>query len=118
MQAFADLPVLLPAPFDPRDRHALHLFTLLVDLDRLRATRDQILSALQAENIGVGVHYTAVHLHPYYRETFGYARGDFPNAEFIADRTLSLPFSTKLTDSDVEDVTTAVRKVLSAYEKG
>ena len=45
-----------------------------------------------------------MHLHPYYRETFGFARGDFPNAEFISDRTISIPFSTKLTDSDVEDV--------------
>jgi dTDP-4-amino-4,6-dideoxygalactose transaminase len=117
MEAFAGLPVLLPAPFDERDRHGLHLFTLLADLDHLNATRDQILSALQAENVGVGVHYTAVHLHPYYRKTFGYSPGDFPNAEFIADRTLSLPFSTKLTDGDVEDVIRAVRKVFRAFAK-
>ncbi len=117
MEAFAGLPVILPAPPAEGDRHAFHLFTLLVDTDHLSATRDQILAALQAENIGVGVHYTAVHLQPYYRDTYGFARGDFPNAEFISDRTLSVPFSTKLADSDVEDVIAGVRKVLTAYAK-
>ena len=93
----AGLPASLPQPPAPGERHAYHLYTLLVDTDNLKASRDQVLAALQAENIGVGVHYTAVHLHPYYRETFGFARGDFPNAEFISDRTISIPFSTKLT---------------------
>ena len=115
MAAFSGLPVILPAPIDPLDRHALHLFSLIADTDRLKADRDTLLSALQAENIGTGVHYTAVHLHPYYRETFGFAPGDFPNAEFIADRTISIPFSTKLTDADVDDVIRAVRKVFTRY---
>jgi dTDP-4-amino-4,6-dideoxygalactose transaminase len=117
MEAFADLPIILPAPIDPRDRHALHLFTLIADTERLTTDRDALLGALQAENIGTGVHYTAVHLHPYYRETFGFARGDFPHAEFIADRTISIPFSTKLTDADVDDVILAVRKVFTHYAK-
>jgi len=117
MAAFTDLPLILPAPIDPEDRHAYHLFTILVDLDHATVSRDRVLEALQAENVGTGVHYTAVHLHPYYRETFGYAPGDFPNAEFIADRTISIPFSTKLSDADVEDVIRAVRKVLRAYAR-
>ncbi len=115
--AFAELPLFLPDEPEPDDRHAYHLFVLLADLDHLATDRDGILSALQAENIGTGVHYTAVHLHPYYRETYGFARGDFPNAEFISDRTLSIPFSTKLTDADVEDVIAAVRKVFLAYAR-
>ncbi len=116
-EAFAGLPAILPAPVDPQDRHALHLFTILVDLEKVKVPRDRVLEALQAENVGVGVHYTAVHLHPYYRETFGHAPGDFPNAEYIADRTISIPFSTKLTDGDVDDVIRAVRKVLRAYAR-
>ena len=59
------------------------------------------------------MHYRALHLHPYYRDTFGYAPGDFPNAEWISDRTLSLPLSPKLTDEDVEDVIAAVRRNLT-----
>lgn len=112
--AFSDLPVILPSAADEGDRHAFHLFPILADADRLTVSRDRLLMSLQAENIGVGVHYTAVHLHPYYRETFGFARGDFPNAEFISDSTISIPFSTKLTDADVDDVIRAVRKVFGA----
>jgi len=111
-EAFADLPATLPAPVRPGDRHAFHLFTLILDLEQLRLTRDQVLLALQAENIGTGVHYRAVHLHPYYRDTYGWSPEQFPNAEYLSQRTLSIPFSTKLSEGDVADVIAAVRKVL------
>jgi dTDP-4-amino-4,6-dideoxygalactose transaminase len=93
--------------------HARHLYTVLVDPEALGKARDQVLGELIAQQIGTGVHYTALHLHPYYRETFGYQRGDYPNAEYIGDRTLSLPLSAKLTDADVADVIDAVRTVCS-----
>ncbi len=112
LEAFADLPVTLPAPVRDGDRHAYHLFTLVLDLDRLRFTRDQVLDALQKENIGTGVHYRGVHLHPYYRETWGYRPEQLPETEYLSERTVSLPFSTRLTDEDALDVVTAVRKVL------
>jgi len=113
--AFADLPVVLPAPEDPCTRHARHLYTLLLNLDALSVGRDDVQSALHKLRIGTGVHYTAVHLHQYYREAFGYRQGAFPSAEWIADRTLSLPLSPKLTDSDVQDVIVAVRSTLRRY---
>lgn len=109
--AFRDLPVIRPAPVQEHTVHARHLYTLLVGTDELGKTRDQVMNELIRLNIGTGVHYTALHLHPYYRLTFGHKRGDFPNAEFIGDRTLSLPFSGKLTDEDVSDVVNAVRTV-------
>ena len=112
MHAFSDLPVFLPSPIEKNTRHALHLFTLLLDIDNLKITRDDFMNLLHKENIGSGVHYTALHLHPYYRERFGYQRGDFPNTEFVADRTISIPLSAKLTNEDVDDVITAVRKIL------
>jgi dTDP-4-amino-4,6-dideoxygalactose transaminase len=111
-EAFADLPVVRPAPEEPGTRHARHLYTLLLDLDRVDASRDHVLGALHRENIGTGVHYRALHLHPYYRDTFDYRLGDFPNAEWISERTISLPLSPKLTDRDVGDVISAVTKVL------
>ena len=73
-----------------------------------------MLDELIALRIGTGVHYTALHLHRYYRERWAYARGDFPNAEHIGDRTLSLPLSPRLTDADVGDVIAAVRSVCGA----
>jgi dTDP-4-amino-4,6-dideoxygalactose transaminase len=63
-------------------------------------------------NIGTGVHYISLHLQPYYRDTFGYKMGDFPNAEFISERTLSIPFSAKLTDEDVSDVINSLKTIL------
>ncbi|MGE5847983.1 MAG: DegT/DnrJ/EryC1/StrS family aminotransferase [Ignavibacteria bacterium] len=54
-----------------------------------------------------------MHFHPYYKSTFGYKEGDFPNSEFISERTLSIPFSAKLTDEDVSDVINSLKEVLS-----
>ena len=110
--AFADLPVFVPAPEEPGTRHARHLYTLLLDLDRLSLDRDAVMAELHRRRIGTGIHYRALHLHAYYRDTYGYARGDLPNAEWISDRTISLPLSPKLSDDDVADVISAVTSIL------
>ncbi|MCL5291410.1 MAG: DegT/DnrJ/EryC1/StrS family aminotransferase [Actinobacteria bacterium] len=116
-EAFADLPLTMPAPPEPETVHARHLYTILLDLDRLTLDRDRFQEALYRKNIGTGIHFVALHLHPYYAHTLGYKRGDFPNAEYISDRTLSLPLSAKLTDDDVGDVIEAVREVADRYSK-
>jgi dTDP-4-amino-4,6-dideoxygalactose transaminase len=103
-EAFKRLPVTMPAAQEPNTRHAYHLYTLLLDLDHLTITRDQFLDLMFHENIGTGVH----------RNRFGYQRGDYPNTEFVADRTVSLPLSAKLTDEDVEDVVNAVTGILTS----
>ncbi len=94
-----------------------HAKNAILDLKKLKVDRDTIQEAIFRENIGTGIHFISLHLHPYYRDTFGYKRGDFPNAEFISERTISLPLSAKLTDADVEDVIRAVRKVLKFFSK-
>jgi dTDP-4-amino-4,6-dideoxygalactose transaminase len=118
-EAFEGLPVFTPAESEPNTRHAYHLYTLLLDTERLKVSRDQFLNELTRRNIGVGVHYIALHLHPYYQRTFGYKRGDFPSAEWISDRTLSIPLSAKLTDNDVQDVIDAVTQISQkhSYQK-
>jgi dTDP-4-amino-4,6-dideoxygalactose transaminase len=110
--AFAELPVILPQPPADHTRHARHLYTLLLDVDSVAIDRDSMLRLLHEAKIGTGVHYRALHLHPYYRDTFGYEPDDFPNALWISERTLSLPLSPKLTDDDVEDVVAAIRRIL------
>lgn len=110
--AFADLPVARPAPPEPGTRHALHLYTLLIDPARAGLTRDAFLDAMTAQGIGVGVHYLSVPEHPYYQKTFGWRPEEFPHAMQIGRQTVSLPLSAKMTDADVEDVVTAVRRVL------
>ncbi|MBP7669343.1 MAG: DegT/DnrJ/EryC1/StrS aminotransferase family protein [Candidatus Eisenbacteria bacterium] len=113
-EAFAGLPLVVPPEPPAGDRHARHLFVVLLELERLRATRDQIMQALHHEGIGTGVHYRALHEHPYYRDRFGFQPQDFPVASRIGQRTLSLPFSTALTDQDAGDVIAAVRAVLES----
>jgi dTDP-4-amino-4,6-dideoxygalactose transaminase len=115
--AFSNLPVFLPAREDEGTRHARHLYTLLLDLERLTVGRDEIQVALHRQNIGTGIHYTALHLHAYYRKTFGTRRGDLPNTEWIADRTLSLPLSPKLSDRNVADVIFAVCNTLRHFAR-
>jgi dTDP-4-amino-4,6-dideoxygalactose transaminase len=109
----ADLPLLLPPPVPAGVRHALHLFTCLVDDTRTPHARDEVVARLHRLRIGCGVHYRPVHLHSYYRERYGYLAGDFPHAEFIGARTLSLPFSGALSVEDAADVVRALRVVLA-----
>lgn len=115
--AFRGLPLRLPTPPSSNERHSYHLYTILLDTEMLSCDRDTFLGALQEENIGTGVHYIALHLHPYYRETYGFAPDDFPNARRISERTLSLPLSAKLTDDDVEDVVSAVYKCVKRFSR-
>ncbi|MBI3553488.1 MAG: DegT/DnrJ/EryC1/StrS aminotransferase family protein [Elusimicrobia bacterium] len=110
--ALQGLPCFLPPPPEPETRHAYHLYTPHIDVDRLGKTRDQVLHELTKLKIGTGVHYLALHLQPYYRKLLGHKPGDFPNAEFISERTLSIPLSAKLTDEDAADVVEALRAVL------
>lgn len=90
---------------------AWHLYAVRVDAGK----RAEIFRALRAENIGVNVHYIPVHLHPYYRERFGYKGGEFPVAEAAYEELLSLPMFPAMTNSDVDDVVRAMGKVLEHY---
>lgn len=111
-EAFSDLPLRTPAPEEPGTVHARHLYTVLLDLPRLRVGRDEILEQLAREGIGTGIHFVSLHLHPYYRDRFGFSPDAFPSARDISSRTLSLPLSARLTEQDVRDVVDATRKVL------
>ena len=92
-------------------------YPILVLTERLTADRDTIMNAIQAENVGIGVHFRAVHLHPFYADTFGFRRNMFPVAEAYSDRTISLPLYPKMSDQDADDVVAAVRKVLAYYRR-
>ncbi len=110
--AFANLPIGLPAPPEPNTRHAYHLYTILVDKDRCGVSRDEFLERMTAHNIGVGVHYMSVPEHPYYQQTFGWKPEQWPHAMRIGRQILSIPISAKLTDQDVDDVIAAVKRSL------
>jgi dTDP-4-amino-4,6-dideoxygalactose transaminase len=86
-------------------------------LERLKIDRAQFIEELRARNIGTSVHFIPVHLHPYYRERFGYRRGDLKHAEDLYDRIVSLPLYPGMTEDDVHDVIGAVRDVIAANRR-
>ena len=89
-------------------RHAWHLFTPLINPQAANMDRDAFMQGMKERNIGTGLHYRAVHLYPYYRDHFGFRRGDFPNAESISDRIVSLPLFPAMSDADQERVIMAM----------
>ena len=110
-----DLPGLAFPAERPNRHHAFHLYPIIVRVEELSVDRDTVMNAIQAENVGIGIHFRAVHLHPYYEKTFGFTRGMFPNAEYYSDRTISLPLHPGMTDADADAVVAAVRKVIGHY---
>ncbi len=102
----------LPAPWPANERHALHLFTILVDKGKCGLTRDEMLMKLHKQNIGTGVHYRSLPGMSVYQRKFGWKPSDFPHSQAIGDTTLSLPISAKLSDQDVTDVIAAIRQAL------
>ncbi|GAB4407547.1 MAG: UDP-4-amino-4,6-dideoxy-N-acetyl-beta-L-altrosami ne transaminase [Anaerolineae bacterium] len=113
--ALANLPAIQPLQVRSNVSHAYHLYVIRLDLSRLRVTRTEIFSALRAEGIGVNVHYIPVHLHPFYRQRLGTGPGNCPVAETAYEQIISLPIFPQMTTKDVEDVITALHKVVVAY---
>ncbi len=110
------LPLVLPPPPEADCRHALHLYTPLLELEEIGVSREKIISALEAENIGAGIHYVPVHQQPYYRERFGFTATDFPHAAFVGERTISLPLSPAMSERDVDDVATALGRIFRYFK--
>lgn len=112
---FRDMLGIVPPAVRSEVNPAWHLYPIRLDLQKLVVDRAQIFRALRAENIGVNVHYIPVHLHPYYRDRFGYRGGEFPIAEDAYSRLISVPMFHGMTDKDVEDVIQAATKVIERY---
>lgn len=112
--ALAELPLGLPPPLEPEIRHAFHLYTLMIDPSRAGIDRDRFLDRMNGEGIGTGVHYQSVAEHPYYRERFGWHPDQWPNARKVGQQTVSLPISSKLSDSDLARVVQATGRVLKS----
>jgi dTDP-4-amino-4,6-dideoxygalactose transaminase len=98
-------------------RHAWHLYTPLVDIDRLTISRDRFMEELKKRNIGTGLHYTAAHEFSYYADRFGWRPEDFPEAHFVSERIVSLPLFPGLTDADQDDAVAAIREVAGSFRR-
>ena len=94
-------------------RHAWHLFAPLINPEAAGMDRDAFMQGMKERNIGTGLHYRAPHLYPYYVEHYGFKRGDFPNAESISDRIVSLPLFPTMSEADQDRVIAAMRDLFA-----
>jgi dTDP-4-amino-4,6-dideoxygalactose transaminase len=107
-EAFAPISSLQTPDSRPEVEHARHLYVLRLRDEALRGGRDEMIARLKARRICTSVHFIPVHLHTYYRQTYGYRPHDFPVALTNYQRMLSLPLSPALSDNDVSQVIDAV----------
>ncbi len=106
-EGLAGLPLDLPVE-RPGVEHAWHLFPVRLRLEELSIDRNTFIERMTAQNIGTSVHFIPVHMHPYYREKYGWREGDFSVAVGMYERLVSLPMSATLTEQDVKDIIAAV----------
>jgi dTDP-4-amino-4,6-dideoxygalactose transaminase len=98
-------------------RNAWHLYMIRIEKDELDIGRDEFIDALNEMNIGTSVHFIPVHLHPFYKKTFGTNEGDFPVAEGIFEKIISLPLYPSMNVEDVLYVAAAVREISRTHKK-
>jgi len=111
-EAFINLPVTLPPRPDNHEDHAWHLYVLRLR-DNAPVERDTFIEEMNCRGIGTSVHFIPLHLHPYWRDRYGFKPEDFPIALDCYRRAVSLPIYSKMTDGDVERVIKAVREILA-----
>ena len=99
----------------PEVEHAWHLYVLRLRPGTLRIDRGRFIEELKARNIGSSVHFIPIHLHPYYRDRYGYKAGDFPVALSNYERMLSLPLNPRLSERDAMDVAEAVLDIVEKF---
>lgn len=114
--AFSNLSQVILQKEIPEANTVRHLYILQLDLTKLSVGRRKIVEALTAENVVPNVHYIPVYYHPYYKK-LGYKKGICPHAEHLYEGIISIPLYYSMSDEDVEDVVTAVKKVLNHYKK-
>jgi len=112
-ERLAEIDELMPLSDPPYSiKHSWHLFIVRLDIDKAGLTCYDFMQQLKKRNIGTGLHFRAVHLQKYYRESMGMHRGMLPNTEWNSDRICSLPLFPDMTADDIDDVVNAIKSVL------
>ena len=99
------------------DGHAWHLYVVRLALDALTVTRAEVIESLGAASIGASVHFIPLHLHPHYQRRYGYKQGDFPMAESVFERSISLPIWPGMSDPQVERVASTLLEICEAARR-
>lgn len=114
--AFAEVPEITVQKEIAESDTVRHLYIIQLNLEKLNCTRKEVFEALQAEGVGVNVHYIPVYTFPYYQK-LGYKMGICPNAEKLYERIISIPLFYSMTDEDQEKIIAAVKKVVNYFKK-
>lgn len=115
-EAFTSVPEITVQKEIPESDTVRHLYIIQLNTEMLKCGRREVFEALQAEGVGVNVHYIPVYSFPYYQK-LGYKSGSCPNAERLYERIISIPLYYGLTDEQQDRVIEAVKKVIDYYRK-
>jgi len=111
-EAFSGIPE-IELPVTIKDVvHSRHLYIIKLNLDMLRIDRAGFIEELRRLGVYASVHFMPLHMHPYYRETYGYEPSDFPVSAKVYERLVSLPFYPKMTDAETRYVIDCVKDVI------
>jgi len=114
LEFLKDIDEILPLALPLKETvHSWHLFIIRLDTDKANLSRNDFMEALKKRNIGTGIHFKAIHMQKYYRETMGYKPGMLPNTEWNSERICSLPLFPDMKPEDVVDVVNAIKDVLT-----
>jgi len=116
-EAFKGVEAIISPVVKPDRESAWHLYVIKLDLEALRISRDRFIEELKERGIGTSLHFIPLHRHPYYRDTCGYRPGDFPEAEWVYERCVSLPIYPGMRDEEVEYVIEGVVDVCEEYRR-
>ena len=116
-EAFKDVPQLRLQKTPENVHHSRHLYILRIVPERLTISRDQFIEELKALNVGVSVHFIALHTMSAYTKRFGYTPEDFPKAYAFSESEISLPLYSTLSVQDAQYVADAVLNVVKRFSK-
>jgi dTDP-4-amino-4,6-dideoxygalactose transaminase len=116
-EGLAGLPGLELPVQRPHVESACHVYPIRLNLERLTINRSRFIAELRLRNIGSSVHFIPIHIHPYYRDKYGFLPEQFPVAFGAYQRLVSLPLSPKFSDGDVADVIEAVADILNKHPR-
>ena len=116
-QAFKDVLEIKTPIVREYGTHAWHLYVIQLNIETLKINRAQFIEKMKEKRIGCSVHFIPLHLHPFYRKTFGCKPEDLPVATYVYEKIVSLPIYPKMSDEDVDCVIDNVIKIIKENKK-
>ncbi|MCB9775578.1 MAG: DegT/DnrJ/EryC1/StrS family aminotransferase [Nitrospiraceae bacterium] len=116
-EGFKEIPEILVPHLADDVEHAWHLYVIQLNLECLRIGRNEMIDLMKKQGIGTSVHFIPLHLHPYYRDNYGYFPNDFPVASSVFERIISLPIYPKMTELDIQYVIEVVATLIKANRR-